>query len=586
MPSCCLLARRCLPLLLLSLTLLGLSACGPRPVAVVPRPPEEPLPIEPGPVHLAVLVVFDQLRGDYLTRWDDLFGDGGFHRLEHDGAWFPDCHYPYAGTVTGPGHSSLTTGCLPAKHGIIGNEWFDRDTATEAYCVGSERYQRVPPDPNPDKKKVKGFSPGRLLVPGLGDALKTATGGRGRVVSLSMKDRASVLPGGHHADACYWFDPDSGDFVTSAYYRDALHPWVSEVNAGRLSDGWFGQKWERLRPELDYTPRSSADDAPGEGKGSGQNQAFQGQTFPHPMSVSGSRPGKEYYQALYNSPFGNELLLDLVKRAVEGEELGRRDVPDLLCVSFSCNDPIGHCWGPDSQEVLDTTLRSDQVVQQLLTFLDARVGKGRYVLVLSADHGVCPLPEATQAKGKQAFRVAPDQLGKQVEAFLDTAFGAGEGKARWLEAPPALGLYLNRQTLRQHGLQQSVVEDALAAWLAKQPGIQAAYTRSRLQRGVPDNDTVGQAVLKSFHPDRSGDVIVVMKPYHVLQPYLTGTGHGTPHPYDTHVPLLVYGPGVRPGKHPEAVTPLAAAAILAHGLHLPPPAAAEEEVPAGLFTAE
>jgi hypothetical protein len=548
-----------------------------------------------GPVRLAVLVVFDQMRGDYLGRWGEHFREGGFHRLMHDGAWFQECRYPYAGTETGPGHASLATGCAPWQHGIVLNNWYDRDEGTEVYCAGSERYERVPPSPKrpndepgasapgatPGKKrKITGIgAPVRLLAPTIADALKQATGGRGRVVALSFKDRSCVLPGGQKPDACYWLDVKTGQFITSTFYRDRLHPWVEAFNKERPADRWFGKDWERFRADLDYEKLSGPDDARGEGKG-----AAQGVTFPHPMTGGEKTLGPKYYEALYNSPFGNELLLDLVKRAIDAEKLGTHDAPDLLVVSFSCNDPVGHCWGPDSQEVLDVTLRSDRIVRELLDKLDASVGKGKYVLALSADHGVCPLPEQSSAKGIAARRISPTLLQKEAEAFLQETFGKGEtGSARAIAALEDGCFYLDRAWVKAHGLEQGKVEEALAGWLVKQPGMKAAWTRTQLLKGMPE-DEMGQRVRRSFHPERSGDVVFAPQPYCLVTGYLTGTSHGTPHPYDTHVPLLVYGGGVRPGVRRDPVTPQAAAAILAHGVGIAPPAKAEYPVPEGLFT--
>lgn len=534
---------------------------------------------------LAVLVVFDQLRGDYLTRWDELFGHGGFHRLEQEGAWYQNCHFPYAHTVTGAGHASFLTGCTPMTHGIVANDWFDRATGEEVYCATSPRYQRVPPlleeEGEPRKRKTKpAGAPDRLLAPTLADTLKEATGGKSRVVALSMKDRSCVLPAGRRTDACYWFDTTTGTFITSTYYRDKLHPWVEEFNSTRPGDRWFQKDWTRLRADLDYEHYSGPDDQPGEGKG-----AVQGRVFPHPMNGGLSRPTKLSYEALYNSPFGNEMLLDLVKRAIDAEELGKHETPDLLSVSFSCNDPIGHCWGPDSQEVLDVTLRSDLIVKELLTTLDAKVGKGCYTLVLTADHGVCPLPEVARKQGKDSDRILPSELGRDIEAFLDATYDKGRRRVPWLEYLIHPWVYLNQRALQRLGLKQSEVEEKLAEWLAKQPGIQAAYTRTQLVKGVPADDAIGQSVRRSFHAERSGDVTIVVKPYFQVTTYLTGTGHGTPHPYDTHVPLLVFGPDVRPGVRKEKIVPQTAAAILARALGIKPPASAEHAVPEGLFKA-
>ncbi len=292
----------------------------------------------------------------------------------------------------------------------------------------------------------------------------------------------------------------------------------------------------------------------------------------------------DYYKALYNSPFGNELLLGLAKRAIDAEGLGTQETPDLLCVSFSSNDAIGHCWGPDSQEVLDVTLRSDLIVKDLLEFLDSRVGKGRYVLALTADHGVCPLPEVARSQGKNAGRVSPTLLEIQAGEFLKKTFGPKNGNDRWLEATSGPWFYLNRGLFAQRKLKSADVENALANWLKKQPGIQAAYTRTQLQNGLPNDDAIGQKVRRSFHPDRSGDLVMVLKPYYLLSPVVaTGTDHGTPHPYDTHVPLLIYGPRIRKGVRKEPVAPQATAVILARSLGIKPPSGADASPLVNLF---
>lgn len=543
-------------------------------VAPLPEEPDEPFTGKP---RLAVLLVFDQFRGDYLIRWERLLGNDGFRRLARRGAWFLNCHYPYAHTVTGPGHASLGNGCSPAAHGIVGNEWFDRAAGVKVYCATTERYQPVPPLTKPKKGKGAG-SPDRLLAPTVAESLKEATGGRGRVVSLSLKDRSAILPVGRGADACYWIDPVAGTFVTSTFYRDTVHPWVEAYNRMRPAERWFGRDWLRLRPGLNYALYSGPDDVFGEGNG-----AAQGRTFPHPMRGGEQRPGERFFTALYTSPFGNDVLLGLVERAIIAEQLGKDDVPDLLCVSFSSNDPVGHAWGPDSQEVLDTTLRSDRQVAQLLAMLDAEVGRGRYTIALSSDHGVGPLPEVARVTHPEARRVDPAGLKKNAEAFLDRTFGAPGGKTSWFQETSP-GFYLNPLAMRARKLTPSVVEAALAGWFREQPDVEAACTRTELLDGVSAGDDLGGRLLKSFHPARSGDVFVVLKPYRLPSaPLGTGTGHGTPHSYDTHVPLIVYGPGVVPGVRENLVTPQAAAAILTHALNVPPPKKAEVGVPEGLF---
>jgi predicted AlkP superfamily pyrophosphatase or phosphodiesterase len=523
------------------------------------------------PPRLVVLVMFDQMRADYLTRWHNLFEPGGFRRLREQGAWFPNCHYPYSGTFTGPGHASLATGCAPDRHGIVANDWFDRAAGKTVYCVGSDRYTRVASaDPAADNVKRSSSSPERLLAPTLGESLKQATAGKGRIVALSFKDRSAVLLAGPRADACYWFDPDIGEFVTSSYYRDRLHSWVDEFNRDRPADRWFSQEWKPLRPDIDYGSLSTL--LPGE------------RSFPHSLGENSKRPGKSYYQNLYVSPFGNELLLELAKRAITRENLGRKEAADLLCVSFSCNDPIGHAFGPDSPEVLDVTLRSDRMIKDLLEHLDAAVGKGKYLLALTADHGVCPLPEVSRKQGRQAIRIDPKTLSSQIEEFLTATFGQASDNSRWLEAPASEWIYLNQRGIRARGKDPAKIETALAGWLKQQPGILTAFTRSQLRGAAAPGDTIGERVRRSFHPDRSGDLALVMQPYSILWPTIPGTGttHGTPHAYDTHVPLLIYGHGIPPGSFPATIQPLAIPAVVAARLGIPPPKAAGASVPQAL----
>ena len=429
-----------------------------------------------------------------------------------------------------------------------------------------------------DGAKIKAFgAPVRMLAPTLGDVVKDVTGGKGKVFGLSLKDRSALLPAGKKPDGCYWFD--RGQFVTSTYYGERLHPWVAKFNEEKVADRWFGQSWERLRPDLDYVKYSGPDDVVGEGKG-----VNQGRVFPHPLGEK-KELGSEYYAALANSPFGNQLLLELACRAIADEKLGQRDVPDLLIISFSSNDLIGHTWGPDSQEVLDVTLRSDLIVRDLLSCLDDHVGRGKYALVMTADHGVCPLPEVAQQGGHPAGRLAPLGLFGAADRHLLEKFGANaDEKSRWIEAVTEGGIYLNDRVCTARGISPNAVAKELADWLATQPGILVGYTRTQLLGPIPESDSIGRRVQKSFHPERSGDVLFVPKPYYFISGPKTGTTHGTPHQYDTHVPLVAFGPGIGGGQRDSAVTPQAAAAILAHALGVPAPAKAEAPLPEGLFS--
>lgn len=496
---------------------------------------------------LLVLLVFDQMRGDYLTRWDELFCDGGFRRLAREGAWYRNCHYPYALTVTGAGHASLATGRTPAAHGIIGNEWYDRKLGRLVNCVES-----------PD---ATGPSPGRLLCPTLADLLKAGTGGRARVVSLSLKDRSAILPGGRSPNACYWFASANGRFVASPYYRGEPQAWVTAFNESDMPNRWAGTSWTRLVPDADYARHLAG----------GSDGVAARAPFALPLAAG----GKAYGEALAASPFGNDMLWQFARRAIEAERLGRRDTTDLLCVSFSSNDLVGHRWGPDSEQVLDMTLRSDRLVETILRDLDAAVGRGRYALALSSDHGVCPVPEEARARGLDAGRLNSDHLRAAADAYLSQAHpGAAPGP--WLKALVYPWVYLNDVKLRSAELDSGDVAAEFARWAERQPGMRRAYTRQELGRPASSGeDEFTPRIRASFHPERSGDVYLLHKPYWIAGPEFgpaTGTTHGTPYDYDTHVPLLFLGPGLPQGVKDEPVSPLCAAAALLSAAGLDAPA--------------
>lgn len=533
---------------------------------------------------LAVLLVFDQMRGDYVEKWRPLFGEGGFKRLEDEGAWFKNCHYPYAYTITAPGHTSISTGTTPSRHGIIANDWYDRATGETVTAASAP----------PDQKRL-GFGPYRRKSQSIGDVLLDVLTGKARVASMSIKERSAILLAAMKAQVCYWFDAKSGQFTTSTYYRETRHPWVKKFNEQKLADQWLGKSWDRARKDLDYTKFSGPDDVFGEGSGYSQ-----GIGFPHPYRLGkdkdAAKAREKLHMAVENSPAGNEILFEFAKTALAEEKLGQTGTTDLLCISFSSNDIVGHCWGPDSQEVLDITLRSDAMVKELLDLLDRTVGKGKYVVAVSADHGVCPLPEVSRKLGKDAGRIAPELLTTQTEAFLNKTYRQGGEKVTWFETPKKQNswIYLNRATLKSLKLDSAEVERKAADWIRSQPGVLYAFTRADMAGPVPEDVTaVRDAVKRSYVAESSGDIMVVLKPYFIFSsPILSQnpdkdsayrTGHGTPHPYDTHVPLLVMGPGIRPGIREDRVTPQATASILARALRLPPPKDADYPVPEGLF---
>jgi predicted AlkP superfamily pyrophosphatase or phosphodiesterase len=553
------------------------------PVADIPASSVEQETARP---KLVVMVVFDQMRGDYLKKWQPLFTDGGFKRLQSDGAWFTNCHYPYAYTLTAAGHASLVTGTSPDKHGIIGNDWYDR--------ANSESVSSVTPPP---EEKTKGVGPYRRKSETVGDVLLRVLMGKGRVASLSIKDRAAILMAALRANLCYWFDTQTGNFGTSGYYRVNPHSWVTQFNKTRMADQWLDKTWERYDKQMDYAKHSGPDDFVTEGTG-----FLQGQTFPHPFKFAQTKDEKKnkqnYYDAVTCSPMGNELLVHFAKAAIANEKLGQSDTVDLLCISFSSNDLIGHTWGPDSQEVLDVTLRSDALIKDLLTFLDAKVGEGNYYFALSADHGICPLPEFAKQQGKDAGRVEPELFTSLAEDLLNKKFLPEGKKAPWLLEQPKKGnpwVYFNYATLDELKLSREAVESALANWYKEQPGIEHAFTRTEMMNDkYKENPSeLYRSVKRSFHADCSGDVMAIPKPYYLFAPPTLSknpekwttyrTAHGTPHSYDTHVPLLVMGPRIQPGVRDERIMPQTMASILSEALGVPPPKDAQYPTPARLF---
>ncbi|MGL4424040.1 MAG: alkaline phosphatase family protein, partial [Gemmataceae bacterium] len=463
------------------------------------------------------------------------------------------------------------------------------------YCAGSDRYKPVPApkvepkavakvEPKADglaekpkekekekeaedevkPKKSYSGTPERMLVPGVGDMLKDTTRGKGKVFGLSLKDRSAILPAGKRPDGAYWFN---GQFTTSTYYRDQVPSWVEAFNRSGVADRWFGTMWERSRPALDYTAIVGPDDGPGEGKG-----ANQGITFPHPMTGGKPAISKSYYEALANSPFGNDLLLEFAKECITAERLGQDDVPDLLTISFSSNDLVGHTWGPDSHEVFDTTLRSDRIVAELLKFLDAKIGVGNYVVALTADHGVCPLPEAALRQGIDAKRVDPGKIRSTIENALNAKYGKDPSAkpVKWIEAMSSAWIYFNRRVLAARGVSIEAVTQTASEAVQVLPDVMSGVIPNR----IDDQDPTERRIRRAMYPNRTGDLYILLKPYRIPSDPVKGTGttHGSPHAYDTHVPLLIYGPAsIRPGVHDEPVTPEHAASIFSTFLGTPPP---------------
>lgn len=462
-------------------------------------------------LRLILVVAVDQFRYDFLTRFEDEY-TGGLRRLMTEGAVFSNANLEHYPTVTAVGHATMLSGAFPADSGIIGNDWYDRESGARVTSVSDGGVQLL------GGPTGTGSSPHRLLVTTVGDELKVASLTRSqtpsRVIGVSLKDRAAVLMAGRGADAAYWFDQRTGAFVTSTYYGRTAAPWLAAFNGPKPANRYAGQVWNVL--------------------GS-------------PFAALPSEPGSDLYKAIYSTPAGNELLLEFTEEVLRQEQLGQRNATDLLAVGISANDTVGHTYGPNSPQVHDVTLRTDQLLDHLLDRVEETVGLDRTLVVLTSDHGVAPLPEMLAERRLPGGRLATRDLIDPILEALTKAYGAGD----WILATAGTSPYLNYELIADKKLDSVEVRRvaAEAAWTS--PHVVRVYTRDQLQRGDVPSDRLGLRIARSFNWQRSGDLEVLLEPNWIRQ--AEGTTHGTPYNYDAHIPLVLMGPGVRPGWYATEV---------------------------------
>jgi hypothetical protein len=472
-------------------------------------------PADPA-IRLVLLIAVDQFRYDYLTRFRSDY-TAGIKRLLAEGAVFTNANLEHYPTVTAIGHATMLSGATPAVSGIIGNDWFDREAGRTVTSVWDPTVTPV------GAPTAAGASPRRLLVSTLGDELKTASGkpkgsrDAPRVIGLSLKDRSAILPVGRGADAAYWWDTASGRFVTSTYYMAELPSWVRAFNERNPAGDHAGALWTDLT-----APATSLRHLPEE-------------------------RGPALYDAVWGSPFGNELLLQLADQALTREQLGQRGATDVLSVSFSSNDSVGHTFGPDSRHVHDMAVRTDRTIGQLLARVEALVGLQHTLVALTTDHGVAPVPESQWERGLPGGRLATRDLFDPIQRALTSRFGEGQ----WLMATAGSSPYLNYELIAKLGLDPSEVRRAAAAAAAAVPHVARVYTRDQLLRGEVPDDRIGTRVLRSFNAQRSGDLEIILEPYWMRQ--AQGTTHGTPYSYDAHIPLILMGPRIARGEYSDHV---------------------------------
>jgi predicted AlkP superfamily pyrophosphatase or phosphodiesterase len=522
--------------------------------------------------RLVLLIAVDQFRYDYLERFGDLFGAGGLRRLLRDGASWTDCNYDHVPTETAPGHATMLTGAWPSETGIIANLWYDRVEGKPVENVRDDSVRLLG-----GGSGEAASSPHNLLASTLGDQLKMATAGRSRVVGVSSKNRAAILPAGRTADAAYWYSTQTGAFVSSTYYFDKLPDWAARFNAGRPADKFFGAKWERLLPAAEYERRAGADDAPWE-----KSTDKRSSVFPHVIDGGLKEPGAAFYADLDYSPYSNDLVLAFAEAALAGEKLGADEDTDVLTVSFSANDIVGHRYGPYSHEAMDMTLRVDRQIARLLEVVDARVGLANAVVAFTADHGVAPSPEHSVEMGLPGGRVKVSDVLTAVRNRLRARFGKPGDKdttADYVQTFSNGQVYLNRAALERDGVSAEEAERVAGEAALTVPGISRYFTRTQLVSGsVPPADAVARRVLHGFNAKRSGDVVVIQEAFKYLSDYVSVATHGAPYEYDTHVPLVIMGGGLAPGRYLNAATPADLALTLARLLSVEPPSNATGRV--------
>ena len=527
--------------------------------------------------RLVLLIVVDQFRYDYLERFGDLFGPNGLRRLMRDGALWTQANYDHFPTYTAPGHGTMMTGAFPAESGIVGNDWIDRPSGKRITSVTDDNVKLLG---SGDPKETPA-SPHRLLSSTVGDELRLVTNDRSKVIGISAKDRSAILPAGRHANAAYWLS-NTGTMASSTYYFNQLPAWVTAFNNTKPADKYFGAKWERLISESEYEKRAGPDSTPWETVTSTWGDT---NTFPHTITGGAKEPNQAFYSALDYSPFSNDLLVSFAAEAIVNEQLGQDDDTDVLTVSFSASDYVGHRYGPYSQEAMDVTLRVDRQIATLLDFVQARVGLSNTLIAFTADHGVSPIPEHAAALGLGGARIKTPDILAAIHAAISARYNP-QGKSPdpsadyilkynwWGVVTDAFingNLYFNYEALKRDNVDLEEISKVVAATALTIPGVARSFTRAQLLRGETSiTDPIERRVLHGFFPARSGDVVMIAEPYKYLGDTITAT-HGSPYSYDTHVPVIIMGTGIVPGRYLEPASPADIAPTLSALLRITAP---------------
>lgn len=482
---------------------------------------------------LVVGIVVDQMRYDYLTRFWNHYGEDGFKRFINEGFNCKNNHFNYAPTSTGPGHASVYSGASPSSHGIIGNNWYDKDKGVDVYCASDDSFNSVGTSTDAGK-----MSPHRMEVTTMTDELRLHTQMRGKTIAIALKDRGAVLPGGHTANAAYWFQgADEGQWITSSYYMESLPKWVTDFNAAKKLEQ-YKKPWTTLKDINTYV-ESGVDNNTYEGLITGESVPV----FPHDLPKYWDTNGK--YDLLKVTPYGNSITTDFAIEAMEKELLGFDNVTDFLAISYSSTDYVGHMYGVNSKEVQDTYLRLDVDLERLFNELDKRVGKNEYTVFLTADHGAVDVPAYLKDQKIPADYFEYSAIKPRFDEFLNYSFGTNEIIKNFSNYQ----FFFDHKIIKNLDLDIVEAQEIIARELLAYESIDRVYTAAQMKNN-PYTSGIPYILQNGYNQKRSGDVLIVLKP-DVISYSKTGSTHGSPQIYDTHVPLLFYGKGINNGSTVE-----------------------------------
>lgn len=479
---------------------------------------------------LVVGIVVDQMRYDYLTRFWDQFGEDGFKRLVNNGYNFKNNHFNYVPTYTGPGHASVYTGTTPEYHGIIGNGWFDKFEEKSVYCAGDPSVNPVGTESEAGK-----MSPHRMKSTTFADENRLHTQMRGKTIGIALKDRGAILPAGHTANAAYWFHgKDEAKWITSSYYMKELPQWVKDFNKSGKAKSYL-KPWNTLK-DIDSYKESGVDENNFEFGYQGKETA----TFPYDLKALASENGE--YDLIKATPYGNDLTAEFAKAAIKGENLGVDEFTDVLALSFSSTDYVGHNFGVNSKEIQDTYMRLDLALADFLKYLDKTVGEGEYTVFLTSDHGGVDVPAYLTSRKIPSGYFNDVEENKKIEDFVREEFKVDS----LVQNISNTQIFLDYKVLKEEDLDAHEVQEKIAHYLLQQEIISRVYTREQLQSG---NFTKGISSLiqNGFNQKRSGDIVFVLDPGYIIYPE-KGSTHGSGFIYDTHVPLIFFGKGIKQGS--------------------------------------